>query len=275
MPLGEDVGGDPFGITELLEVDAELDKLPEVYGAGDHIPVPVAVVVIDMNMEQPPGRAQERQRIAHHLQRLQRMAGIQRDAHIVQTDLFTQVGHLARVAQQAVNPGLGELVLQAELYIRAVCGSLTHTLHRVVESADEIQLKRVIRTVVQKGDGDLAAAELGRVIQTGFHVLDRLGADLRVRAADRAIDPFGFALDIHVHRRDAHAIVIQNLLCLDRILYLLGVYDLQAGAALDRRSSPDHLFKVSGHAIGRKPVLNLSHKSSNYCIFVSHFFVLS
>ena len=83
-------------------------------GARQHVPVPAAIVVVQMHVEQAPRAGQERRGLGRPLVRVEGVSDIQRGAQVGGADQKTEGGGLAGRSKDAAGHGIVLLVLDAE-----------------------------------------------------------------------------------------------------------------------------------------------------------------
>jgi len=92
-------------VPELPEVVEELDELPEVKGPREHVPVPAAVVVVQVNVEQASGLREEGGGLGGALLGIEGVADVEGGAEVGGTGEKTERRRFPRGPQEAARDG--------------------------------------------------------------------------------------------------------------------------------------------------------------------------
>src|SRR5665647_2296391 len=203
----------PHAVPVVLGQDVEeLEELHGMYGAGDHVVVPAAQVVVDVHAEQAAVVDGELGGVGRRLASVKRMAEVEKDADVGQVDLLQGEQRARHRVVAHVDARLTRLVLDDELEVRVLLRELRDPVHRHLPQLVVVDLERVVPAV-------LAGPELhvGRTKLT--HDARRLGDEVmgcpphpRIGVGERAARE---ASRVHLGRDPDHGQVVLGEPCLD------------------------------------------------------------
>ena len=114
--------------ADLAQRPQELEGLHRMDGADDHVVVPLAQVVVDLDAHQPAATVDELEHVGGRLLGEQRVAHVQHDAQVVGADLLDAQERPGRGAEGHVDARLLELVLDRELQLGGGLDDLAHAV---------------------------------------------------------------------------------------------------------------------------------------------------
>src|SRR4029077_2305501 len=147
----------PIVLAQRVE---ELEGLDQMHRADDHVVVPAAEVVVDVDRKQTAGIDAQLRRIGRCLEAVHGVTEVQQDAEIVQTYLLNSQQRTGRIWEDDLIARLPRLVLDHELDLRMGRDELTEAIDRQLPDVVVVHLERIVPAVLAEPQLDVVAAEL-------------------------------------------------------------------------------------------------------------------
>ncbi len=193
-----------------MQVVKELDKLPGVERPGQHVPVPVAVVVVQVHVKELVRAGQHRHRLSGPLPGQQRVADVEGHAQVLGADRLAKGQRLAGRGQQTTYPRIVPLVLDRDAHVPVVGADGAERLLGEAIGIEIVGLEHVIVPVVQRTGRNAWRADFLGQVHRSLEIVHHLGALCRVGRGKRAAQPLARAPRAHVYRRHAVPIIVQQ-----------------------------------------------------------------
>ena len=199
--LGEHIEGIPIIlIAGPIEIVEKLDKIPEIVGAWHHVPVPVAVVVIQMNIEQPAGTVKKGHRLCRSFAGLDGMTDIHCYAQVVNIDRLAETKRFSRRGKQTAGARIVPLVLDAETDGGIVIADRAKRLFCIAVGVEVIHLENVVMAVIQWTRGDSRRTDFGGHVHRMLKIIYDFLVFPGLGRAERPAQPFARTPGSNVNR---------------------------------------------------------------------------
>src|SRR5215211_4661823 len=157
-------------------------------GADDHVVVPAAEVVIDIDREEPSRVNAQLRSVRWGFQPVEGMAEVEQDAEVVLPHLLDGQQRAGCVREDDLVTWLARLVFDHELDLRVRGDEFAQSVDCQLPDVVIVDLERIVPAVLTEPELDVVAAEVLGQLGGFVQQFQRLGTDGRVRVGDRALD---------------------------------------------------------------------------------------
>ena len=220
------VVGEPAVPAQTIHIEKHLHHIPQVDRTGQHIPVPLAGVVVEVDVEKPVGLRRDAQHLRRGFFGDEGVAHVHRHADVGEAQVLAQVERAAHISQDAVVARFVELVLQADAHVAAILRGFGDARFQPAPLLEIVGLEAVVVPVDERAAGDHPRIELRRQVHRDLHIGDGVGAQLRIGRGERAGLPLVLRFDVEVHRRHFQAGILDPLHGLLDAVEIAGVDNL-------------------------------------------------
>src|SRR5688572_25635969 len=179
----------PYAVPVVLPQRVEeLKGLHQVNRADDHVVVPTAEVVVDINSEEPASINAQLRSVGGCLQAVYGMAEVQQDAQIVQSDLLNGDQGTGGIREDDLVTRLARFVFDHKLDLRVSPDQLAQAIDGQLPDVVVIDLEGIVPAVLTEPELDVVAAQLLGQLGGLIQKFQGLGPNRRIRVGDRALD---------------------------------------------------------------------------------------